>query len=399
MPSEADEDRPRKLMVTHIGERAIDAALSAGNALLKFISPNDAGITGTHQEGFYLPKGAWKMFSPHPPEKGMNAEEEVQITWHDGSVTMSRIKWYGKDTRSEYRLTRFGKDFPFHNAEVVGDLWVLVPKDHWHFESFVLDTEEDIEELQAALGVEPFERWGVYQGGVPQIETESDCFERLFRSFVAPLLVFPSGEEFSAAARAFVDECVKAAKSEPLDGVFMRWLETEYQLFQRAERQICQKEIARTFKDVDDFLKTARSIGNRRMSRSGRSLENHVDYVLSKAGVPHDMRPPLDGNPDVVIPGAAAYRDKTFPLDKLCVIGVKTTCKDRWRQVLHEARRVPKKHILTTQKGISSNQLTQMQEAGVTLVVPEKLHKYYPKHPISLLTLDQFIDETRARLS
>jgi hypothetical protein len=53
--------------------------------------------------------------------------------------------------------------------------------------------------------------------------------------------------------------------------------------------------------------------------------------------------------------------------------------QDRWRQVLHEARRVPNKHILTIQTAISSGQLREMKEAGVTLVVPEKLQNGYPR--------------------
>jgi hypothetical protein len=398
-------------VISHVCERAIDSAFESGNALLKFLSANDAGITGTHQEGFYLPIGAWEMYTPHAPEKGVNAEEEVEILWHDGTITTSRIKWYGKgkepNPRHEYRLTRFGKDFPFHNADVVGDLWILVPKDYWHFEAFLLDRDEDIEILLAALGVQPFgtgahnkkRSWGVFQQGAAKVETESDCLERNFQEFVSPLSAFPTGEVFSQAARAFVDECVKLAKGHIVDTAFIRWMEVEYQLFQRAERQICQTQIARTFKDVDDFLKTARSIGNRRMSRGGRSLENHVHHVLSLAGIPHDMRPALPGKPDVVIPSADAYRDNDYPLEKLCVIGIKMTCKDRWRQVLNEAKRVDKKHLLTMQQAISPNQLTEMQDAGLTLIVPKKLQKGYPEHPIKILTIDEFIGGIRTLFS
>ena len=384
-------------MASHVAERAVESALASGNALLKFLSPNDAGITGTHQEGFYLPKGAWPMFTPHPPQKGVNAEEEVEILWHDGSRTMSRIKWYGKDTRSEYRLTRFGKDSPHHNADVVGDLWILVPKDHWHFESFLLDRDDDIADVLAALGVEPFDRWGVYREGV-QPENESLCLERLFRQFVEPLTGFPTGDEFSAAARGFVSRCAKKLHAALADEALVRWMEAEYQLFRMAERQICRGEIARAFGEIDEFLETAARIMNRRKARAGRSLENHVDHVLTAAGIPHEMRPQLDGRPDVIIPSAAAYRDPEYPVARLCAIGVKTTCKDRWRQVLNEARRVEKKHILTMQPGISANQLTEMNDAGVTLIVPQKLQKDYPAHPIRMLTIEQFIAGTRALL-
>lgn len=389
-------------VISHVCERAVQSALTSGKALLKFLSPNDTGVTTTHQAGFYLPKPVYHLFSPHPPIQGINAEEEVEVVWHDGTVTESRVKWYGKgetqNPRREYRLTRFGRNFPFRNPDVVGDLLVLVPKDHWHFEAFVLDRDDDIEEIQAALGVEPFERWGIYEEGVAHIEDENQCLERHFNTFVSALTAFPTGQVFSAAAREFVKKCVKAKRGQPLDSAFLKWMEVEYALFQRAERQICQKEIARTFKDVDDFLKTARSIGNRRMSRGGRSLENHVDHVLTIAGIPHDMRPALPGKPDIVIPSATAYEDDTYPAEKLCVVGVKMTCKDRWRQVLAEAKKVKKKHIFTMQPYISANQLTEMQESGITLIVPKRYQKEYPDHPIRILSVDEFVNDAKALL-
>ena len=77
-------------------ERAIFDATRVGGAILKFISPNDVGTTGGHQCGYYLPKAAWKMFTEHPPRKGENKETEVEVAWQDGSVTKSRVKWYGK---------------------------------------------------------------------------------------------------------------------------------------------------------------------------------------------------------------------------------------------------------------------------------------------------------------
>ena len=51
-------------------EQAGTNALRYGNALLKFISANDVGLTHGHQCGFYLPKAMWKLFTPHPPEDG-----------------------------------------------------------------------------------------------------------------------------------------------------------------------------------------------------------------------------------------------------------------------------------------------------------------------------------------
>ncbi len=110
-------------MPTYLCERAIEDALQYGKAILKYISPNDVGLTGGHQCGYYMPKkdGVWQMFTPHPPEKGQNSDSEVSILWADGRVTESCVKWYGRGTRSEYRITRFGKDFPHLTEDSVGD--------------------------------------------------------------------------------------------------------------------------------------------------------------------------------------------------------------------------------------------------------------------------------------
>jgi restriction endonuclease EcoRII-like protein len=341
------------------------------------------------------------MYTPNRPRRGHNAEHTVNILWQNGTITQSRVKWYGVGTRSEYRLTRFGRDFPFLAADTVGDLLVLVPKSHTEFIAYVLDLDEDIEEVQAALGVEPFERWGVYQHGAPQVEEEDECVQRNFRAFAQPLEDFPSGNTFSDAARRILVECVaRFARLSPDDSL-MKCMETEYELFRFVERQICQSEIARVFKDVDDFLQTAARVMNRRKARAGRSLENHVHHLLAQAGIPHEMRPPqIDGKPDVVIPSAAAYQDPDYPVKKLVIVGVKTTCKDRWRQVLNEGRKVRDKHILTIQPGISSNQLEEMHQSRVTLVVPQRLHNTYPadRH-ITLLDLAGFIQSVRARLA
>lgn len=46
--------------------------------------------------------------------------------------------------------------------------------------------------------------------------------------------------------------------------------------------------------------------------------------------------------------------------------------------MLNEAQRMKQRHILTIQPGISSNQMEEMRKAGVSLIVPKRLHKDYP---------------------
>jgi len=360
--------------------------------LLKFISPNDAGITGGHQRGFYLPIGAWQMFSPQSPENGLNHKHIVSILWQDGTTTESAVTWYGNRTRHEYRLTRFGRDFPFLNVDAVGNLLVLIPHTLNTFHAYVFDLEEDIEDIQVALGVEVIDTWGVYDFGSVISETEDACIARHFRDFAAAADVFPSGKAFSAATRDALLDCISGFADQPSDSRLMKAIETEYALFRLVERRLCEPQIQRLFASVDDFLRTAASIMNRRKSRAGRSFENHVGDVLRDAGVPFDARPDVDGRPDLVIPSAAAYHDDSYPDDRLFVVGLKTTCKDRWRQVLNEGVRVPRKHLITLQRGISSSQLAEMVAADVALVVPTGLHAEYPSDsPMALQSIGDFI--------
>jgi len=388
-------------MASPLCELAIQESLQAGNALLKFISPNDAGVTGTHQCGFYLPKPVWEMYADFGPEKGRNDEAEIEVRWQgDQLITKSRVKWYGKRTRSEYRLTRFGKGFPFLTPESVGDMLVLVPENHQKFKAYVLDNDEDIEDIQAALGVEVAGFWGVYEGGKPRIETESQCLERRFRVFVKRLDGFPTGAAFSQGTLEALRECVKRFDRLNGDKTLVRCVEAEYKLYRLAERQICQSDIVRVFKDVDDFLRTASSIMNRRKSRAGRSLENHFEYLLRRAEIPYVARPSqIDGEPDIIIPSVDAYKDNRYPADKLFMVGVKTTCKDRWRQVLNEATRIKQKHIMTIQQGISKKQLNEMKRVGVQLIVPVDFHKRYPRSDMKLLEVEEFVGLVRRRLA
>ena len=107
----------------------------------------------------------------------------------------------------------------------------------------------------------------------------------------------------------------------------------------------------------------------------------------------------MDSNkrPDFVFPSVTAYMNAAFPASHLRMLAVKSTVRERWRQILEEADRVETKHLLTLQEGVSEGQFSAMQEAGVHLVVPEGLHERYPR-PVRpyLQTLESFIGEVRA---
>lgn len=69
------------------------------------------------------------------------------------------------------------------------------------------------------------------------------------------------------------------------------------------------------------------------------------------------------------------------------------TCKDRWRQVLSEADKIPGKHLVTLEAAISESQTREMQSHGLQLVVPCLIQATYTDIQREwLIGLDTFID-------
>ena len=97
--------------------------------------------------------------------------------------------------------------------------------------------------------------------------------------------------------------------------------------------------------------------------------------------------------PDFVLPAIDAYHNNSFLNQGVYVLAAKTTCKDRWRQILNEAKKIDRHYLFTLQQGISNNQLDEMIDSQVQLVVP-KLHleTFARSYRDKILTLTDFID-------
>lgn len=80
------------------------------------------------------------------------------------------------------------------------------------------------------------------------------------------------------------------------------------------------------------------------------------------------------------------------------MLGVKSTCKDRWRQVLAEADRIDDKHLLTLETSISTHQTDEMAAKRLQLVLPRGLHQTYtPAQQAWLMDVATFTDLVRSR--
>jgi hypothetical protein len=56
---------------------AIESVNKSKNAFCKFISANDAGKTGGHQSGFYIPKNSVPLMFDKPCNRGENKERFI----------------------------------------------------------------------------------------------------------------------------------------------------------------------------------------------------------------------------------------------------------------------------------------------------------------------------------
>jgi hypothetical protein len=75
------------------------------------------------------------------------------------------------------------------------------------------------------------------------------------------------------------------------------------------------------------------------------------------------------------------------------MLAVKTSCKDRWRQILHEAARIRRKHLATLEPGISVDQTNEIASHNVQLVIPSPIHiTYSNEQRKALMSLSGFMD-------
>ena len=101
---------------------------------------------------------------------------------------------------------------------------------------------------------------------------------------------------------------------------------------------------------------------------------------------------------ELTIQQAIPYHNMSFPADQLISLAAKTTCKDRWRQILNEADRLrgQAKYLCTLQQGISAAQMDEMQEEQVILVVPKPYIATYPRdRQDRIWTTEKFIKYVR----
>jgi hypothetical protein len=377
--------------------KAIQTALTSEIAFSKYITANDVGATGGHQSGFHLHKNSWPLFFNNQGEKGGNKDKWVTIRWQDQFETASRFIYYGVKTRNDYRLTRLGRGFPFFEDENIGDLLVICKKTENYFEAFVLQTDEDVDAFFAALNISSTDTNGIIpkEFQLKSVDKMLQCFmtfiKGLKKDFPPTIDLAYNSRICYNSAYGITEEIIKTYP----DREIINWLDAEFQLFKLIEIDRYQTIIKTPFQSVEELIATANTILNRRKSRAGKSLEHHLSEIFKSFQLSFDTQSLTEDNkrPDFIFPNLDAYNSRTYSTKNLVMLASKTTCKDRWRQILNEADRIKTKHLFTLQQGISKNQLEEMYKYNVCLVIPKQYIKSFPEEfRQRILTLEGFVN-------
>jgi len=378
---------------------------------VKRLSANDTGANGAHQGGPYIATDFLFRLFPQinrtdikNPDTWFDLYVDSHAAHHKARVVYYNNKFFD-GTRNEARLTNFGGggsallDHENTGALTVfafrlGDNGASLDCHVWVCDRAV---EEDIVEDRTGP-VEPGRHlvWQAYLTH-PIVMSNKSCWLEPAQMPPGWLHEFPTGAEI---VRKSVE--LRPLGNTPADTRLLKRSACEYELFRSIEQALELPRIQAGFRTVDDFTSHALSVLNRRKSRVGRSLELHVREIFLEDGLNEgrdfSWQPisELNKKPDFLFPSQDAYQDFGFPEHRLRMLAVKTSCKDRWRQITSEANRISQKHLLTLQEGVSINQFNEMFHAGVRLVIPAELTGRVPEEiRPHLQTLESFIGDVR----
>lgn len=375
--------------------------------IVKRLSGNDTGLTGGHQVGIYFPRSFFERAFPQiVTREEYNPRFVIQecyfpdndISIHSLSAIYYNSKFHPEKGRKkpydEFRMTRWeGRKTPVQDPESTGSIFVFAfSKIHNFAVAWVASSIEQEDIIEGWLGRE------VDPGRLIQHPRAEEAPEDPKINLPAEWKVaFPSGKEiFSLVEQILPQDSWK----KTLDELLLARRDCEFEIFTYLEKAEILPLLKRGFKTVDEFLKSAHSISNRRKSRTGASLELNLASIFTAENLIFETQAITENRkkPDFLFPSGSAYHSEEYPVKLLQMLAAKTCCKDRWRQVLSEADRIKEKHLFTLQQGISGNQLQEMRDNGLQLVVPQSHQSSFPKEwRERLLSLESFIAFVRAR--
>lgn len=357
--------------------------------VVKRLSGNDTGLTGGHQAGVYLPRVFFKDAVPQiNTTRAYNPRVSIECFFPangGGGRRLTAIYYNSKffperglkKKYNEFRVTGWGgQESPAQNSENTGCIFVFaLQKVDSAIQGVALVAESPNQENQVEewLGqpVEP----GQTIASAELVNWESPTDVRFPEEWKT---IFPNGADIFDFV---LNKIPRKGWHRSVDELLLARRKFEFTLFSEVERAHVLPQVSAGFRSVNDFIRIALAVSNRRKARTGRSLELNLASIFNDEGVRFSEQVETEHRkrPDFIFPSEEVYRKESVGSSVLTMLAAKTCCKDRWRQVISEASKVPQKHLFTLQEGVSANQLAEMKASGVQLVVPAPNLTAFPK--------------------
>jgi hypothetical protein len=423
--------------ITPTVELIKDLVVTSHVIVVKKLSNNDRGWADTpprnHQNGPYIPADIRRVAGfpdliartdiPHILER------ELHTVWiRSGEVKTSRLVHYSNKGQ-ECHLTGVPKD---EFAGIGPASFILMARQNETeppvFSCLVVDSSETeaCDYLEILFEIGPDFEAGIFSGIVVKEEVLEDLASQIIKAISAGSIadfvagcVFPTTLQLAQEAQtAYLAKSGLASLNpfilpSPGDALMHISREMELHLYKqyhtrfyaaRLSELLTAGETKPTFeyairKLVAGFEQIYKEVMlssvQRLKSRSGYSFEHHVQRMLTDGKVPFDAQK-FTGNqrPDFILPSKKLFAKKERTRDEVFILSLKTVLRERWKQVLKEAKTCDV-FLATIDDKVAAEAIADMRDDGIYLVVPESLKssKYAEyKDSANVITFKEFFE-------
>lgn len=130
----------------NIVAKALECVVNSDGYFYKYLTQNDVGSNGSHQNGIYIRINEGRKLFPKSFKKGENVHADIQVLWYDSKLTsMCNFIYYGKALGTEeFRITRLNRKL------ITGDFLLLVLSNKEYI-GFIFDAKQATEFIRLQL--------------------------------------------------------------------------------------------------------------------------------------------------------------------------------------------------------------------------------------------------------
>jgi hypothetical protein len=430
-------------------------AEQSSKVLVKKLATNDrqwairdesTGRWLSNQAGPLLPaeartSGFFPELTPDP-DRPWNQSATVEVYWPAiGKVYTSRFTWYSDKGDAEHHFTTNPRQ-EFAELSPASYLLMFAPKERGdRYRALTVDAADEVlvDYISEVFGIGSEFHCRVYEAGALDLRPRRTALQQVVVDLVGALTTSPSAFEayVKTLKRRSTEEISRAAyeqwKAEtghaaldpfsldcPGDVIHDLTRVREFALYRLDEAKEYGADLVRAIAgnngrpvglaDVvaacverfDQLYAVFMRAKQARSSRVGGTFETHIKCALGAGGIPCAPQFIFDGNrPDFVLPSGDVYADEAQRARLALVLTLKTTLRERWKQVVSESTGCPI-FLGTLDETVPGKTLDKLNAHNIVLVVPErfKSSEYAEyKSRANVVTYRAFFDELKSSRS